>query len=107
MGVDPAMVRIYATGGRGYHVEIPQEMFLVKPVKAGNVRNPDAAQMMGRLMGGKRADSKLTAFDQRVNRDIVAVGAVYCEPVSAGIPSIREIYRDISPYLPAFHGRSP
>lgn len=34
-GVDPAGIRIYATGGRGYHVEVDQRFFIVKPPVKG------------------------------------------------------------------------
>jgi hypothetical protein len=35
MGLDLEMVRLYATGGRGYHAEIPMECFMAKVPKAG------------------------------------------------------------------------
>jgi hypothetical protein len=38
--VDPRAIRIYATGGRGFHFEVPWEMFIAKPPKAGAPRLP-------------------------------------------------------------------
>jgi hypothetical protein len=39
-GVDLQAVRMFATGGRGYHIEVPQEIFLPKPAKPGIPRLP-------------------------------------------------------------------
>lgn len=38
--VDPRSVEIYATGGRGFHIEVPQEIFIAKPPKQGTQRLP-------------------------------------------------------------------
>lgn len=35
MDVDLSMLRLYATGGRGFHLEIPEAVFMPKVVKAG------------------------------------------------------------------------
>ncbi len=40
LDVDPRAVRIYATGGRGFHFEVPWEIFLPKPPKQGVQRLP-------------------------------------------------------------------
>lgn len=40
LGVDPNMLRLYATGGRGFHVEAPWEIFIAKPPKQGVQRLP-------------------------------------------------------------------
>src|SRR4051812_42900064 len=38
--VDLDMVRLYATGGRGFHVEVPVEIFNAKPPKQGVAKLP-------------------------------------------------------------------
>ncbi len=38
--LDLTMCRLYATGGRGYHLEIPQEVFIAKIPKGGIVNLP-------------------------------------------------------------------
>lgn len=38
--VDFGMVRLYATGGKGFHLEIPQEVFMPKPPKEGTQNLP-------------------------------------------------------------------
>lgn len=35
--VDLSMIRLYATGGRGYHIEIPQGVFMAKPKPVTNL----------------------------------------------------------------------
>lgn len=35
MGVDLNSLRIYATGGRGFHIEVPMAVFMAKPPKTG------------------------------------------------------------------------
>ena len=40
MGVDLAMCRLYATGGKGFHLEIPQELFMDKVPPKGYVGLP-------------------------------------------------------------------
>jgi hypothetical protein len=35
LGVDLSSIRLYATGGRGFHAEVPQEIFISKPPKQG------------------------------------------------------------------------
>ena len=34
-GVFPSMLEVYASGGKGFHVLVPEECFLVKPPKQG------------------------------------------------------------------------
>lgn len=40
MGVNLASLRLYATGGRGFHIEIPAPVFMAKPLKTGVVGLP-------------------------------------------------------------------
>jgi len=40
MGVDLSSVRLYATGGRGFHVEVPMQCFLSKPPAKGIANLP-------------------------------------------------------------------
>ena len=40
------MLRLYATGGRGFHIEVPWELFLPKPPKAGVQRLPQIYREM-------------------------------------------------------------
>jgi len=44
--VDPLMLRLYATGGRGFHIEVPQEIFLPKLPKQGTQRLPQIYKEM-------------------------------------------------------------
>ena len=39
-GVDLTMLRLFATGGRGFHIEVPWECFIPKPPKNGMQRLP-------------------------------------------------------------------
>lgn len=39
-GVFPAMLDIYASGGKGFHILVPEECFLVKPPKQGMANLP-------------------------------------------------------------------
>jgi len=39
-GVNIKCLRLYATGGRGFHIEIPEEVFIVKPPKGGTTLLP-------------------------------------------------------------------
>lgn len=39
-GVDPGSIYLYATGGKGYHIEIPQEVFMSKVPPAGTAYLP-------------------------------------------------------------------
>ena len=39
-GANLKCFRLYATGGRGFHIEIPEEVFIVKPPKAGTALLP-------------------------------------------------------------------
>lgn len=38
--VDIESLRLYATGGRGFHCEVPEEVFIVKPAKTGYAMLP-------------------------------------------------------------------
>jgi hypothetical protein len=40
LGVDLSMCRLFATGGRGYHVEVPQQVFMDKVPKGGTIGLP-------------------------------------------------------------------
>lgn len=40
LGVDLEMCRLYATGGRGYHLEVPQKLLMDKPPKNGYIGLP-------------------------------------------------------------------
>jgi hypothetical protein len=40
LGVDLEMCRLYATGGRGYHLEVPQDLFMDKIPKNGYIGLP-------------------------------------------------------------------
>lgn len=46
LGVDLSMCRLYATGGRGYHVEVPQPIFMDKVAKGGIVGLPSVYREM-------------------------------------------------------------
>lgn len=40
LGVDPDTLRLYATGGRGFHCEIPEQTFMSKPPRSGTPMLP-------------------------------------------------------------------
>lgn len=40
LGVDPEMLTISATGGKGFHILVPEECFLAKPPKSGMIFLP-------------------------------------------------------------------
>lgn len=40
LDVDLSMLHLYATGGRGFHIEVPWELFIPKPPKNGVQRLP-------------------------------------------------------------------
>lgn len=59
MGVDLDMCRLYATGGRGYHLEIPPEVFMDKIPKNGFVGLPMVYREMSLAMCVDTLDLKI------------------------------------------------
>ena len=59
MDVDMAMCKLYSTGGRGYHIEIPQQVFMEKVPKNGYVGLPSVYREMALAMVVDTLDLKI------------------------------------------------
>lgn len=59
LGVDLEMCRLYTTGGRGYHVEVPQPIFMEKVPKNGYVGLPSIYREMALALVVDTLDLKI------------------------------------------------
>lgn len=79
MGVNLASLRLYATGGRGFHLEIPPQVFMAKVPKSGVTALPYVYREMAMLMvvdtldlrvyTGRRGRMWRTINVERVNKE--------------------------------------
>lgn len=58
-GFDVSQARLYASGGKGFHCEIPQECFMVKPPGTGVVWLPHIYEFMAREMVVETLDMRV------------------------------------------------
>jgi hypothetical protein len=59
LGVDLAMCRLFATGGRGYHIEVPQQVFMEKVPKGGTIGLPSIYREMALALVVDTLDLKI------------------------------------------------
>lgn len=59
LDVDLEMCRLFATGGRGYHVEIPQSIFMEKTPKNGTIGLPSIYREMALTLAVDTLDLKI------------------------------------------------
>jgi hypothetical protein len=59
LGVDLEMCRLFATGGRGFHVEVPQPVFMEKVPKGGTVGLPSVYREMALALAVDTLDLKI------------------------------------------------
>ena len=58
-GVDLESLRLYATGGRGFHCEVPEEVFIVKPAKTGYAMLPYVYREMAMELAVETMDMRV------------------------------------------------